>query len=135
MLVWPIRIRFPAVDTFANTPTLSASREWNTGNIGILSRFLGLDAGFRKKIIQLFDLAYASKLRLIFCISAGFYLCHRLIRYVPTVEIIVEEAEDEEVEEEAEDNSYDEESSDSDSDEESREETRDRNPSECPDRL
>ena len=67
------------------TPTFDVSREWNTGNIGIVSKCLGLNAGFRKKIIQLFDLGYASRLRLIFCISAGFVLCHIFISYVPTV--------------------------------------------------
>lgn len=60
-----------------------------------VSRIFGLDAGFRKKIVQLFDLAYASRLRLIFVISAGFFLCHVLISYVPTVEIIVEAEEEE----------------------------------------
>ena len=69
------------------TPTFDVSREWNTGNIGIVSKCLGLNAGFRKKIIQLFDLGYASRLRLIFCISAGFVLCHIFISYVPTVSL------------------------------------------------
>lgn len=96
------------------TPTFDVSREWNTGNIGIVSKCLGLNAGFRKKIIQLFDLGYASRLRLIFCISAGFVLCHIFISYVPTVEIIVE-ADGEQDEDE------DEEDDDQDSDEEEEE--------------
>jgi len=96
------------------TPTFDVSREWNTGNIGIVSKCLGLNAGFRKKIIQLFDLGYASRLRLIFCISAGFVLCHIFISYVPTVEIIVE-ADGEQ------DDDEDEEDDDQDSDEEEEE--------------
>jgi len=94
------------------TPTFDVSREWNTGNIGIVSKCLGLNAGFRKKIIQLFDLGYASRLRLIFCISAGFVLCHIFISYVPTVEIIVEadgEQDDDEDEEDDEQESDEEE--------------------------
>jgi len=94
------------------TPTFDVSREWNTGNIGIVSKCLGLNAGFRKKIIQLFDLGYASRLRLIFCISAGFVLCHIFISYVPTVEIIVEadgEQDDDEDEEDDEQDSDEEE--------------------------
>jgi len=98
------------------TPTFDVSREWNTGNIGIVSKCLGLNAGFRKKIIQLFDLGYASRLRLIFCISAGFVLCHIFISYVPTVEIIVE-ADGEQ------DDDEDEEDDEQDSDEEEEEET------------
>ena len=79
------------------TPTFSGAREWNIGNIGILSRFFGLDAGFRKKIIQLFDLGYASRLRLVFLVSTGFFLCYALIG--TTVEIRIE-AEEEDIEEE-----------------------------------
>ena len=111
MNVWPLPFFIPP-DAPSATPTFSLTREWNTGNIGILSRFFGLDAGFRKKIIQLFDLGYASRLRLIFCISAGFFLCHVLISYVPTVEIIVE-AEEEEEDDDADDDS---DSSDEDDD-------------------
>ena len=101
MPFWPIQLFLPSTLPSA-TPTFNISREWNTGNIGVVSSFLGLNAGFRKKIIQLFDLGYASRLRLIFCISAGFFLCHIFISYVPTVEIIVEadgeQEEDDEVE-------------------------------------
>lgn len=108
MLLRPFRLFLPPNYPSA-TPTFDVSREWNTGNIGIVSKCLGLNAGFRTKIIQLFDLGYASRLRLIFCISAGFALCHIFISYVPTVEIIVEadgeqdeEDDDEEEEEEEE---------------------------------
>ena len=65
---------------------------WNIGNIGILSRAFGLDAGFRKKIIQLFDLGYASRLRLVFLVSTGFFLCYALIG--TTVEIRIEAEEE-----------------------------------------
>ena len=109
MPFWPIRLFLPP-NLPSATPTFNISREWNTGNIGVVSSFLGLNAGFRKKIIQLFDLGYASRLRLIFCISAGFFLCHIFISYVPTVEIIVEadgEQDLEEDEEEVEDDSED----------------------------
>jgi len=85
-------------------PTFSTSREWNSGNIGILSKFLGLDANFRRKIIILFDLAYASRHRLLLFISAGFFLLYSLDSWVPTVELIVEEASDIEEEDEANDN-------------------------------
>ena len=73
----------------------SGTRDWNIGNIGILSRFFGLDAGFRKKIIQLFDLGYASRLSLVFLVSTGFFLCYALIG--TTVEIRIEAEEEEEV--------------------------------------
>ena len=76
-------------------PFYSGTRDWNIGNIGILSRFCGLDAGFRKKIIQLFDLGYASRLRLVFLVSTGFFLCYALIG--TTVEIRIEAEEEEEV--------------------------------------
>lgn len=119
MPFWPIRLFLPP-NLPSSTPTFNISREWNTGNIGVVSSFLGLNAGFRKKIIQLFDLGYASRLRLIFCISAGFFLCHIFISYVPTVEIIVEadgeqeeedddDDEEEEVEEDSEDTEEEEE--------------------------
>jgi hypothetical protein len=76
-------------------PFYSGTRDWNIGNIGILSRFCGLDASFRKKIIQLFDLGYASRLRLVFLVSTGFFLCYALIG--TTVEIRIEAEEEEEV--------------------------------------
>lgn len=101
MQEWPFRL-FVSPSSSA-TPTFALSREWNTGNIGIISRFLGLDAVFRKKIIQLFDLGYASRLKLIFCISAGFFLCHVFISYVPTVEIIVEASDGEDDDDDEED--------------------------------
>lgn len=101
MPFWPIRLFLPP-NLPSATPTFNISREWNTGNIGVVSSFLGLNAGFRKKIIQLFDLGYASRLRLIFCISAGFFLCHIFISYVPTVEIIVEADGEQDLEEDEE---------------------------------
>jgi len=108
------------------TPTFDVSREWNTGNIGIVSKCLGLNAGFRKKIIQLFDLGYASRLRLIFCISAGFVLCHIFISYVPTVEIIVEadgeQDDDEDEEDDVQDSDEEEEETEADIAEEADEE-------------
>jgi len=88
MLYWSRLFPPPAL------PTFSSSRQWNSGNIGIVSKFLGLDANFRRKIIILFDLAYASRHRLLFFISAGFFLLHTLDSWVPTVELIVEEASD-----------------------------------------
>ena len=109
MPFWPFQLFLPPNQPSA-TPTFDVKREWNTGNIGIISNLLGLNAGFRKKIIQLFDLAYASRLRLIFCISAGFFLCHVFISYVPTVEIIVEA--DGEHEDDIEDNDDDEDEED-----------------------
>jgi len=93
-------------------PTFSGTRDWNIGNIGILSRFCGLDAGFRKKIIQLFDLGYASRLRLVFLVSTGFFLCYALIG--TTVEIRIEAEEEEE-----------DDSDEADSDEEAEEEDSD----------
>jgi len=97
MFVWSTQLfnRAPSA-----TPTFSGTREWNIGNIGILSRFFGLDAGFRKKIIQLFDLGYASRLRLVFLVSTGFFLCYALIG--TTVEIRIEAEEEDEDEEEVE---------------------------------
>jgi len=91
MFVWSSQLfnRAPSA-----TPTFSGTRDWNIGNIGILSRFFGLDAGFRKKIIQLFDLGYASRLRLVFLVSTGFFLCYALIG--TTVEIRIEAEEEEE---------------------------------------
>ena len=88
MLYWSRLFPPPAL------PTFSSSRQWNSGNIGIVSKFLGLDANFRRKIIILFDLAYASRHRLLFFISAGFFLLYTLDSWVPTVELIVEEASD-----------------------------------------
>ena len=114
MFEWPIPL-FSPPNTPSATPTFSISRECNTGNIGIISRCFGLDAGFRKKIIQLFDLGYASRLRLIFCISAGFFLCHVLISYVPTVEIIVEATDGEDDEEDIPDTEDDTEEEDEES--------------------
>jgi len=118
MFEWPIRL-FPSPNTPSATPTFSISREWNTGNIGIISRYLGLGANFRKKIIQLFDLGYASRLRLIFCISAGFFLCHVLISYVPTVEIIVEATDGDDDDDEDEDDEEDEDDGEGSEDEDS----------------
>jgi len=112
MIVWPLQLFIPPNAPSA-TPTFSVTRQWNTGNIGIISRFCGLNAGFRKTIIQLFDLGYASRLRLIFCISAGFFLCHILISYVPTVEIIVEAEEEDD--DDLEDGTEDSEDSEGDS--------------------
>lgn len=99
MFVWPPQLfnRAPSA-----TPTFIGTREWNIGNIGILSRFFGLDASFRKKIIQLFDLGYASRLRLVFLVSTGFFLCYALIG--TTVEIRIEAEEEEEDEEDSDDN-------------------------------
>lgn len=93
MSLWPFKLLLGADSrTF---PSFNPSRDWSSGNVGIFSRLLGLDASFRKKIIQLFDLAYASRLRLIYIISGCFVLCHICISYVPTVEIIVEAEEEE----------------------------------------
>jgi len=91
MFVWSTQLFYRAP---SSTPTFSGTRDWNIGNIGILSRFCGLDAGFRKKIIQLFDLGYASRLRLVFLVSTGFFLCYALIG--TTVEIRIEAEEEEE---------------------------------------
>ena len=85
----------PCTICHVDFPFYSGTRDWNIGNIGILSRFCGLDAGFRKKIIQLFDLGYASRLRLVFLVSTGFFLCYALIG--TTVEIRIEAEEEEEV--------------------------------------
>lgn len=95
MSLWPFKLLLGADSRpFSAFPSFNPSRDWSSGNVGIFSRLLGLDASFRKKIIQLFDLAYASRLRLIYIISGCFVLCHICISYVPTVEIIVEAEED-----------------------------------------
>jgi len=98
MFYWP-RLFPPSA-----LPTFSTAREWNSGNIGFLSKLLGLDASFRRKTLILFDLAYASRHRLLFFISAGFFLLYTLDSWVPTVELIVEEASDIEDEDEGNDN-------------------------------
>jgi len=108
MFVWPTQLFYRAP---SSTPTFIETRLWNIGNIGILSRFCGLDAGFRKKIIQLFDLGYASRLRLVFLVSTGFFLCYALIG--TTVEIRIE-AEEEEEDDDDEADSDEEEEEDSD---------------------
>lgn len=76
------------------TPTFNAFRAWNTGNIGVVSRFFGFDSVFRTKVIQLFDLGYALRLKLPLFVSAGFVLCHLFISYVPRVEILVQPVDD-----------------------------------------
>lgn len=108
MFVWSTQLFYRAP---SSTPTFSGTRDWNIGNIGILSRFCGLDASFRKKIIQLFDLGYASRLRLVFLVSTGFFLCYALIG--TTVEIRIE-AEEEEEDDDEEADSDEEEEEDSD---------------------
>ena len=126
MPFWPFRLFLPP-NLPSATPTFNISREWNTGNIGIVSKFLGLNAGFRTKIIQLFDLGYASRLRLIFCISAGFFLCHIFISYVPTVEIIVEADGEHEEDDDDEEEFEEEEEEEDNEDEESENLTRNLN--------
>ncbi len=88
------------------------SRPWNTGNIGVVSRFFYLGPNFRKTVIQLLDFGYAVRLRLPLIVSAGFVLCHFLFSFLPRVEIDIgieengddeEAADDQEVEEENED--------------------------------
>ena len=61
-----------------------------------LSRLLGLDAAFHRRLLGLLDLGYKCRLRLPLFISAGFVLCHLLSNFVPRVEINVQVVGDDE---------------------------------------
>ena len=81
--------------SYSSAAVAGVSRQSNidslhSANVGAISRFFGLDAVFRKKVIQLLDLGYALRLKLPLIVSAGFVLCHLFISYVPRVEIIVQ---------------------------------------------
>jgi hypothetical protein len=60
-----------------------------------ISRLLGLDAAFRRRLLGLLDLGYKCRLRLPLFVSAGFLLCHLVSNFVPRVEINVQVVNDE----------------------------------------
>lgn len=105
MLNWPRGLGFASSSTGGET------------NIGAVSRFFGLDAIFKKKVLRLLDLGYALRFRLPLFVSAGFVLCHLFAHYVPRVEINVQVIEEEEVVEDGDGDDEEEEEDDVEDDE------------------
>ncbi len=65
-----------------------------------LSRLLGLDRAFQRKLSILLDLGYKCRLRLPLLVCTCFLACHLLSNFVPRVEINVQVVDNQEEEEE-----------------------------------
>ncbi len=120
---WPLLSLLRSLAWEAPQPDLVSPRPLClVNNVSPLSRILGLDRLFHRKLLGLLDLGYKCRLQLPLFVSAGFFLCHLLSNFVPRVEINVQVVGDEQDddEEEGEEGDHDEEDDDDNEEEEER---------------